>query len=197
MLKAEIEETKKRRWMKKAAPAFCFFPLKMLETSPQMAGMLTPLDAQTCSPHTPGGWHLYRRCCKVRLAPVDCKASRVSGGPSSSLLPIFMTPLYWTTPPHPSCLNFVYTFVLRACHWGHTSELRKVLRHFFFLAKSGLGIQFHIHWQTEAVTAVAIWSTYQPSVALCYTSRSTAKRGDREQPRNLKRQHHFQQHGWT
>ena len=82
-----------------------------------------------------GGWHLCRRCCKVGLAPVDCKASRVSGGPSSSLLPIFMTPLYWTTPPHPSCLNFVYTFVLRACHWGHTSELRKVLRHFFFSCK--------------------------------------------------------------
>ena len=54
MLKAEIEETKKGRWMKKAASAFCFFPLKMLETSPQMAGMLAPLDAQTCSPHTPG-----------------------------------------------------------------------------------------------------------------------------------------------
>ena len=41
--------------MKKATSAFWFFPLKMLETSPQMAGMLTPLDAQTCSPHTPGG----------------------------------------------------------------------------------------------------------------------------------------------
>lgn len=53
---------------------------------------------------------------KVGVGPVDCEVPRVSGGPSSISLPIFMIPLLELPHYSTSYVNLVCTFVLRACH---------------------------------------------------------------------------------